>query len=83
MSNQPIIKDKSLRNYFVIAFLIPIAATVLVTVNYGLPTGLVTNQLSTSAIVLVMAMVHATTIASMIVAYSDEGSRAFRNYFGN
>lgn len=81
MRNKLVIKDKSLRNYFVIAFLIPIAATVLVTLKDGLQTGLVTNQLSALAMVVVMSMVHAPTIAAMIVAYSDGGFMGIKDLF--
>jgi membrane protease YdiL (CAAX protease family) len=81
VSNKLVIKDKSLRNFFIIAFLIPIAATVLVTLKDGLQTGLVTNQIDAMALVVVMSMVHAPTIAAMIVAFSDEGFRGIKNLF--
>lgn len=74
-------RDKSLRNYFIIAFLIPIGATVLVTLKDGLQTGLVTNQLSVLALVVVMSMVHAPTIAVMIVAFRDEGFNGVKDLF--
>ena len=61
---------KSLRIYFVIAFLIPIVTTILVTLIDGFPTGLVTNQIDVNAINVLLAMVHAPTIAAMIAALS-------------
>ena len=81
MSNELVIKDKSLRIFFVIVFLIPIAATVFATFKDSLQTGLVTNQLSALAIVVVMSIVHAPTIAAMIVAYSDGGFTGIKDLF--
>jgi membrane protease YdiL (CAAX protease family) len=81
MSNKLDTKDKSLRNFFIIAFLLPIAATVLVTLKDGLQTGLVTTQISALAMVVVMSMVHAPTIAALIVVYGDEGSQGIKNLF--
>ena len=81
MSNSLIDKDKSLRNFFILAFLIPITATVLVTLKDGLQTGLVTNQLSPLAMVVVLSQVHAPTIAAMIVAFSDEGFNGIKKLF--
>lgn len=74
-------KDKLLRKFFIISFLIPIAATVLVALIDGFPTGLVTNQLSITSMVVVLSMVHAPTIAAMIVVYSDERFLGLRNLF--
>jgi membrane protease YdiL (CAAX protease family) len=81
MSNTLVVKDKSLRNFFIIVFLIPIAATVFVTLKEGLQTGLVTNQISPMALVVIMSMVNAPTIAAMIVAFSDEGFEGIKNLF--
>ena len=74
-------KDKSLRNFFIIAFLIPIAATVFVILKDGLQTGLVTNQLSPLAMVVVLSQIHAPTIAAMIVAFVDEGFEGIKGLF--
>jgi membrane protease YdiL (CAAX protease family) len=81
MENQEVNSRKSLRIYFVIAFLIPIVTTILVTLIDGFPTGLVTNQIDTMAIVVFMAMVHAPTIAAMITAFSDQGFIGIKNLF--
>jgi membrane protease YdiL (CAAX protease family) len=81
MSNHLITKDNSLRNFFLIAFLIPIVATVFATLIDGLQSGLVTNQLSPLAMIVVLAMVHAPTIAAMIVAYRDEGFEGNKKLF--
>ena len=74
-------KDTSLNAYFFIAFLIPIAATILVIWKEGLQTELVTTQISTSALVVIMSMVHAPTIAAVIVVFKDEGFDGIRNLF--
>jgi hypothetical protein len=75
------LKDNSLKTYFYIAFLIPIIATLLVTLDQGLQTDLVTTQISVSALVVIMSMVHAPTIAAGIVVYRDEGFDGIKNLF--
>ena len=74
-------KDNSLRNFFLIAFLIPFVATVFVISIDGLQSGLVTNQLSPLTMIVVLAMVHAPTIAAMIVVYRDEGFEGLKKLF--
>jgi membrane protease YdiL (CAAX protease family) len=81
MSKRLVTKNKSLRDYFIIAYLIPIAATVLATLKDGMPTGLVTNQLDAWAMVVFLSMVHAPTIAAMIVAFRDEGFEGIKDLF--
>lgn len=81
MSHPLVENNKSLRNFFIIAFLIPIATTFLVTLIAGFPSGLVTNQIDIMAIVVLMSMVHAPTIAAMIVAFSDDGFQGIKNLF--
>jgi membrane protease YdiL (CAAX protease family) len=81
MRDHLITKDNSLRNFFLIAFLIPIVATVFVTLIDGLQSGLVTNQLSPLTMIVVLAMVHAPTIAAMIVAFRDEGFEGIKKLF--
>jgi len=66
-------KGDSLKIYFYIAFLIPIIATILVTWKDGLQTELVTTQISASALIIIMSMVHAPTVAALIVTFRDEG----------
>lgn len=73
--------DKPLRNFFIIAFLIPIVATVLVILKDGLQTGLVTNQLSPLAMVVVLSQIHSPTIAAMIVAFGEEGFEGIKGLF--
>ena len=75
-------KDNPLKTYFVIVFLIPIVATVLITWKEGLQTELVTTQISASALVVIMSMVHAPTIAAVIVVFRDEGFDGIRKLFG-
>lgn len=79
MSNKT--KDNSLKAYFVVAFLIPIIATILVTWKEGLQTELVTTQLSSWDWVVVMSMVHAPTIAAVVVVFRDEGFGGIRKFF--
>jgi len=74
-------KDNSLKAYFIIAFLIPIVAVMLVTWKEGLQTGLVITQISSSALVVIMSMVHAPTIAAVVVVFRDDGSDGIRNLF--
>ena len=72
---------KSLWIYFIIAFLIPIATTIIVTLINGFPTGLVTTQIDVNAIIVLMAMVHAPTIAAMFAAFYEEGYQGIKNLF--
>ena len=74
-------KDNSLKAYFIIAFLIPIVAVTLVTMKEGLQTELVTTQISASALVVIMSMVHAPTIAAVVVIFKDKGFDGIRNLF--
>ena len=74
-------KDNSLKAYFIIAFLIPIVAVTLVTMKEGLQTELVTTQISASALVVIMSMVHAPTVAAVVVVSKDEGFDGIRNLF--
>jgi len=74
-------KDTPLKTFFVIAFLIPIVATILVTWKDGLQTELVTTQISSSALVVIMSMVHAPAIAAVIVAFRNEGFEGIRKLF--
>lgn len=76
-----VITDKSLRNFFVIAFLIPIVATVLVTLIAGAQSDIAISQLDASTIVVMMAMVHAPTIAAMFVAYREDGFEGIKHLF--
>jgi len=74
-------RDKSLTAYFVIAYLIPIIAVLLVIWKDGLQTGLVTTQISASALFVVMAMVHAPTVAAVVVSFRDGGFGGLRKLF--
>lgn len=74
-------KGDSLKIYFYIAFLIPIIATILVTWKDGLQTELVTTQISASALIIIMSMVHAPTVAALIVTFRDEGFDGIRKLF--
>ena len=60
---------KSLTLFFVIAYAIPIVATIIVALVAGRPSDIVVKELSVAALVVVMAMVHSPTIAAMIVLF--------------
>jgi len=64
---------KSLSLFFVIAYAIPIVATIIVVLVAGRPSDIVVKELSAAALVVVMAMVHAPTIAAMIVVFRSQG----------
>jgi hypothetical protein len=71
----------SLKLFFTIAFLIPIITTILVILTDGRQTELVTTQISGASIVVIMSMVHAPTIAAVIVVFRDEGFDGIRKLF--
>ncbi len=81
MNGRALYKDNSLTAYFMIAFLIPIVAVVLATLKVGVQTGLVTNQLSPLAMVVVISMVHAPAIAAIIVVFLDQGFKGIKKLF--
>ena len=72
----------SLLLYFVIAFAIPIVTTIIVVLVAGTPSGLVTNEISVPALVVVMAMVHAPTIAAIVVVFRSHRWMGIRDLFG-
>ena len=73
--------DKSLFKFFIVVYLIPIVATVSVTLLDGFPTDSVVTHISPTVLVVMMAMVHAPTIAAMIVTYKDEGFQGIKDLF--
>ena len=75
------VKKKSLSLFFVIAYAIPIVATIIVAIFTGLPSDIVVKELSPAALVVVVAMVHAPTIAAMIVVFRDQGLEGVTNLF--
>ena len=72
MKNLPLRKN-ALSLYFLIAFILPIFTTIIVVLLAGAPSGLVVNELSAAALIVVMAMVHAPTIAAVIVVFRSQG----------
>jgi len=72
----------SLLLYFVIAFALPIVTTIIVVLVAGAPSGLVVNEISVAALVVVMAMVHAPTIAATIVVFRSHRFAGIKNLFG-
>lgn len=75
------LKKHSLSLYFVIAFALPIVTTLVVVLVAGAPTGLVVDEISASALVVVMAMVHAPTIAAIIVVFRSHGLEGIKILF--
>lgn len=75
------VNKKSLSLFFVIAYAIPIVATIIVAIIAGLPSDIVVNELSPAALVVVMAMVLAPTIAAMIVVCRDQGLAGITTLF--
>ena len=67
------LKKNSLSLFFVIAYALPIVATIIVALVAGAPSGLVVNEMSAGAVVVMMAMVHAPTIAAIIVVFQSQG----------
>ena len=74
-------KKNSLFLYFVIAYALPIVTTIIVALVAGVPSGLVVNEMSTAALVVLMAMVHAPTIAAIIVVFRSQGLEGIKTLF--
>ncbi len=72
------LKKNSLSLFFVIAFALPIVTTIIVVLVAGLPSGLVVNEISTEALVVMMAMVHAPTVAAIIVVSWSQGFQGIK-----
>jgi len=66
------LKKFSLSLYFVIAYALPIVTTIIVVLLVGRPSGLVVNEMSAAALVVLMAMVHAPAIAAIIVVFRSQ-----------
>ncbi len=63
----------SLSLFFAIAYAIPIVAAILVTLVAGRPSEIVVKEVSAAAAIVVLAMVHAPTLAAIIVAFRGAG----------
>lgn len=81
MDTQKYNEDRSLRDFFLIAFLIPIIGVALVTFKEGLQPALVTTQPSGLAMVVIMAMVHSPIIAALVILLRDEGWEGVKALF--
>ena len=77
----PALKKNSLSLYFTIAYALPLAAVAIVTLTAGIPTVLVAREISTGALVVVMAMVHAPTIAATIVVFRSQRFKGIKTLF--
>ena len=71
-------KENSLYLFFAIAYALPLITTIIVASVAGVPAGLVVNELSVPAVVVVMAMVHAPTFAALIVVFRDNGLQGIK-----
>ena len=75
------LKKNSLSLYFVIAFALPILTTIIVALVAGWPSGIVVNEISTGALVVLMGMVHAPTIAAIIVVFRSQRFNGIKALF--
>jgi membrane protease YdiL (CAAX protease family) len=75
------LKNYSLSLYFVIAFSLPTVTTIIVALVAGLPSDIVVKEMSASTVVVVMAMVHAPTIAAMIVVFRSQSFEGIKALF--
>lgn len=76
-----VLKKNSLSLYFVIAFAVPIVATIIVALVAGIPSDIVVKDVSPDALIVVMAMVHAPTIAAAVVVFRSQGLEGIRHLF--
>ena len=76
-----VLKKYSLSLYFIVAFLLPIVTTLAVMLVAGSPSGLVVNEVSTAALVVMMGMVHAPTIAAIIVVFRSQRFDGIKSLF--
>ena len=81
MNNDLDLKKNSLSLYFVIAFALPIVTTIIVVLVAGAPSGLVVTEMSVAALVVVMGMVHAPTIAAIAVVFRSQRLAGVKNLF--
>lgn len=75
------LKENSLSLYFVIAFAVPIVTTIIVAMVAGAPSGLVVTEMSVAALVVVMGMVHAPTIAAIAVVFRSQRLTGVKHLF--
>ncbi len=75
------LKKNSLSLYFAIAYALPIVTTVIVALVAGLPSGIVVKEMSAATLIVVMAMVHAPTIAATIVVFRSQGFNGIKILF--
>ena len=75
------LKKHSLSLYFVIAFTLPVVTTIVVALVAGMPSDIVVNEVSVAALVVVMGMVHAPTIAAMITVFRSQGFEGIKILF--
>ena len=74
-------KKNSLSLYFVITYALPIVTTIIVAIVAGVPSDLVVQEMSAGGLVVLMAMVHAPTIAAIIVVFRSQGFEGIKILF--
>ena len=74
-------KKNSLALFFVIVYALPIVTSIVVVLVAGAPSDIVVKEMTTPALVVVMAMVHAPTIAAMIVVFRSSGLQGIKVLF--
>ncbi len=72
---------QSLSMFFVIALALPIVTTIVVVLMAGAPSGLVVNEMSVPALVVVMGMLLSPTIAAIVVAYRSQRFAGVKTLF--
>jgi len=75
------LRKNSLALYFVIAYALPIITTAIVAFVAGVPSDIVVKEMSAAALVVVIGMVHAPTIAAIIVVFRSQGFRGIKILF--
>lgn len=75
------LKKYSLSLYFVIAFALPVVTTVIVVLVAGSPSDLVIKELSAGPLVVLMAMVHAPTVAAIVVVFRSQRFQGIKVLF--
>jgi membrane protease YdiL (CAAX protease family) len=75
------LKRNSLSLYFAIVYALPIVTIFIVVLVAGLPSGIVVKEMSAAALVVVMVMVHAPTIAAIVVVFRSQGLKGIKILF--
>ena len=66
------LEKNSLSLFFLIAYALPIVTTIVVVLLAGVPSDIVVNEMSAGAVVVLAAMVHAPTIAAIVLVFRSQ-----------